>query len=191
MALTRINNQALSNLTFEKARMPAGSVLQVVQAVEDDSLNYTDGNTEQILTLTITPSSSTSKIMLMSHAHCSSITRYHHAKLKRKIGTGSFTLIANGDTSSETSRDGAWFTFGTNDDDSVAAIRYVQHNGSGFYLDSPSTSSQLTYSLEIGVREAAQSGYAFSVNGATADHDINEWWNTAVITTLTAMEIAG
>jgi len=180
-----------SKLSLGTSDMPTGSVLQVKFGEFDDDLTNTTGTEEDVLTLTITPSSTSNKIYLMSHAQVSSITRYHHIKLYRKIGSGSYSQIAYGDNSSEASREGAWYACSTGE---VTGATYMQTNSAGFFLDEPATTSQLTYKISAGARTSSISGYAFTVNSAHY-HGItaaqNTWWNTFPITTLTAMEIAG
>ena len=112
-------------------------------------------------------------------------------KLYRKIGTGSYTQIAKGDNSSQTSRQGGWYTFGTTEGSSNT---YVQDNGAGFFLDTPATTSQITYKITIGVTDGSNTTYPFSVNASHYEHfsaSTDSFWNTFPITTLSAMEIAG
>ena len=180
-----------SKLSLGTSDMPTGSVLQVQFGEFDDDITNTTGTEQDVLTLTITPSSTSSKIYLMSHAQQSSVERYHHVKLYRKIGSGSYTQIAKGDNSSETSREGAWYCCSTG---AVSGATYMQTNSAGFFLDTPATTSQLTYKITMGARTSSITGYAFTVNSSHY-HGItsaqNVWWNTFPITTLSAMEIAG
>ena len=152
--------QSKVNLSLGSSDLPTGSVLQIQSATEDGDFSGSGQNID-IMTLTITPSSTSSKIYLMSHSQCSAVTRYHHCKLYRKIGSGSYSQIAHGDNSSQGTRQRAWYTFGTND---TSNQTYVQHNGAGFFLDTPATTSQLTYKITVGVTDGTNTTYQFSVN---------------------------
>ena len=72
MGLTRINNQALTDIT--SAGLPSGTVLQVKSAVIDGSDQNTSSSSFQAsdITLAITPSSASSKILVLvsTHAYC-------------------------------------------------------------------------------------------------------------------------
>lgn len=69
MALTRVNNQALTNIT--SAGLPSGSVLQVVQATT--ATNYPNITSTSFVELstdlrcTITPTSANSQLLVMFH----------------------------------------------------------------------------------------------------------------------------
>ena len=189
MPLTRINNQSLANVT--SAGLPTGTVLQMKSAVQDGDLSG-NGTSIDVLTLTITPSSTSSTIFLMSHSQCSATERYHHCKLYRKIGNGNYIQIAKGDNSSQSTRQAGWYTFGTRN---TSGATYTQDNGAGFFLDTPATTSQLTYKITIGITDTAgTTAYDFSVNASHYEHFTsaqNAFWNTFPITTLSAMEVAG
>jgi hypothetical protein len=190
LAANAVTNAKLASGAITSGLMPAGSILQVQSATEDNDFSGTGQNID-IMTLTITPSSTSSKILVMSHSQCSAVTRYHHCKLYRKIGTGSYSQIAHGDNSSQGTRQRAWYTFGTGDQNGAT---YTQDNGAGFFLDTPATTSQLTYKITIGVTDGTNTTYGFSVNASHYEHfsaSQNAFWNTFPITTLTAMEIAG
>lgn len=191
MPLSKIKTNSLATGSITSAIMPTGSVLQVKFGKFDDDIANTTGTEQDVLSLTITPSSTSNKIYLTSHAQISSITRYHHIKLYRKIGSGSYSQIAFGDNSSETTRQTAWYCCSTGE---VTGATYMQTNSAGFFLDEPATTSQLTYKITAGASSSSITGYAFTVNSAHY-HGItqaqNQWWNTWPITTLTAMEIAG
>ena len=66
MALTRINNQALTNVT--SAGLPSGSVIQVQQGKLTSAFRTTSLDTYQDvgLSVTITPTTASSKIVIMT-----------------------------------------------------------------------------------------------------------------------------
>ena len=64
MALTKLNNQSLSAVT--SAGLPTGTVLQVLSTVKTDTFD-TNSTMEDVtgLSVTITPSSSSNKILIL------------------------------------------------------------------------------------------------------------------------------
>ena len=75
MALTRVNNQALPTLSSSK--MPSGSVLQAKTATKTDTQSTTSNSFTDItgLSVSITPSSTNSKILVLCTV-CISSTFY-------------------------------------------------------------------------------------------------------------------
>ena len=71
MALTRINNQALTNVT--SAGLPSGTVLQVQSTTDNTEISYTCGTTPynySELNTSIIPSSTSSKILVQLNFGC-------------------------------------------------------------------------------------------------------------------------
>ena len=65
MALIKLNNQSLSNVT--SAGLPSGTVLQVVYAKSTSTtFTSTSSSYADVVTATITPSSSSSKVLVLS-----------------------------------------------------------------------------------------------------------------------------
>ena len=125
MALSRIINQALTNVT--SAGLPSGSVLQVVQNTEEgtqtstNSTSYVDAN----LNCSITPSSTSSKILVQVTFQ------------QKTTSSGDYGLF--GLKRGSTDVKGTSF-FGTQQNDDWETVTYQ-------YLDSPSTTSAVTYTL--------------------------------------------
>ena len=130
----------------------AGSVLQVVQAtystqVQVASTTFTDTG----LTASITPSSSSNKILVLINQHIF-VTRSTNAAI-----TGSVQLLRNGSSV---------FNFG----DVLEAAAGTNTNGvietllnSGLaYVDSPSSTSSVTYKTQIKCNTTANSGSAYA-----------------------------
>ena len=160
MALIKLNNQSLSNIT--SAGLPSGTVLQVTQAaftgsqIETVSTSY--GATS--VTHNITPASTNSKILVMlSGGHISYYAGGQiFIKMVRTIGATS-TDVSSATNWSRPSVDGTSYGYST----------------SGTYLDSPSTTSQVTYTVHIK-----------SSNGARLVLNSSDY-----LLTMTLMEIAG
>jgi len=152
-----VSASSLTTGTLGTARLPAGGVLQVVQA-----LNTTDTRvTAQIdfLTASITPSSASNKILVMGNLA---------AVCRRAISNseGLYWLVRNGTSLGNFDGITPWNGGATNE--RSAGSIHVQ------YLDSPSSTSSVTYILRI---SCSQSGV-----------DIND---EGGISSLTLMEIAG
>jgi len=186
MALTKLNNQSLAAVTA--AGLPSGSVLQVKQSVMTTSL-YEAGAMVHLsdLDVSITPTASNSEFLIRGQICISSLnTRYHHVKLYKRIG-GVDTQISKGDNGSANTRPEAWLICGTGDGTNR---EYEQTPVFGEFLDSPNTTSPITYKVEVGSNFA--SGYVFAINSSAynnGNYDAN--WNTSPISVLTVTEIAG
>jgi hypothetical protein len=153
-ALPAISGASLTG--FTDAQMPAGSVLQVVQAITSTEIVIGTSYTS-CLTVTITPSSSSSRILV-------------------KFNTGGIIGETTNAIRMQIKRGSTVIKY---------SVRYGYHNISNYtalpvmyeMLDSPSTTSAITYTLEA----LKQSGGVFEVNSAGGTNSM-----TAI-----AMEIAG
>ena len=153
MALTKLNSASVIE------RLPVGSVLQVVQigAVNDyqNTASATWNNT--FYSFSITPSATSSKILV--HFHIPYTVKGSGAKvrgafrLQRIISSGATTLIWN-----TASNDERFQVRGTPDE--ICAIASME------YLDSPSTTSSVTYTMQS-IR-TADSGMNFITANGTA-----------------------
>jgi hypothetical protein len=145
------------------AGFPAGSVLQVVNAVYTDETSSSSTTfADTGLTATITPSSATSKILvLVNHAGCGKNTGETQLQI-RLMRNGSQILymedIAAATASSATNFVGA---------------------ASSAYLDSPSTTSAVVYKTQL----ASRANVAFVFIGG--------YGSVKCSSTITLMEIAG
>lgn len=167
MALIKLNNQSLNAVT--SAGLPSGTVLQVVQTLitTGPSINSTT-HVNSALTVNITPSSTTSKIMVNVNGYYG--THFWHAspywRLRRDL-----TVISSNDT---------------------AAFPRVQYDSirdanTMFpllmnILDSPSSTSQLTYTVQGATSNAS---YPLYLNRRAVDDVLLSE------TSITVMEIAG
>lgn len=163
MALTKVQDGGL-NLT--DAGMPAGSVLQVVQDTELTGLTTTSTSFADNagLSVNITPLSTSNKILIIAQFGIATNNSWSG-------GIGYYTL----------------FRDSTNlGDSSTGAIGSYQNvsgghssGGSITYLDSPSTTSQITYTMQM---RTANGSYAIGTGSHSNQNGINS---------ITVMEIAG
>lgn len=188
MALIRLNNQSLTNVSALPAGLDTGKVLQVQQSVMTTSL-YEAGAMVHLsdLDVSITPTASNSKFLIRGQICISSLgSRYHHVKLYRRI-SGIDTQISKGNNGSANTRPEAWLICGTGEGTNK---EYEQQPVFGEFLDAPSTVSPITYKVEVGSGFAT--AYAFTINSSAYDNGgYDSSWNAAPISVLTVMEIAG
>ena len=165
MALTKLNNQSLAAVTSAGIPIRSGTVLQVVSETSAATVNTSSASFVTTgLTATITPSSSSSKILILFNA-----SMFNNLNASNAIAT-----VFRG-TVSGTNLGEAAFGFGSCYGDSAL----VKNTVAGSYLDSPSTTSATTYTVGM------------KTSGATSG-DISSYFNVgAEKSVLTLMEIAG
>ena len=152
----------------------AGIIVQIVNAVYSASSSFTtSGSTFQNtgLTASITPSSSSNKILVTYQIECAAETSYRHAV---RLVRGS-TDIAQADSAGSRLR--ATNTNG-NPPNNVRMSSFSQT-----YLDSPSTTSSTTYKL----MGWAESGGDFFTNRSEANSDADS--HARGVSTITLMEV--
>ena len=167
MALTRLNNQALTNVT--SAGLPSGSVIQVKQKTITASTTPTASFADLTgFSDTITPSSTSSKIMMM-------------------VDLGMCYVAGDGSGFGIRLMRGSTVIFDGDARDSSGPHHSYSSSGGHFYwtrtmhyLDSPSSTSQLTYKVQ---------GQLYS-SGSTVNLCGNASGNNST-GLLTLMEIAG
>lgn len=153
----------------------AGGIIQMVQTVKSDTYSGTSNGSEITLTgltVTITPQSSSNKILLIGSI-CYSCTATTY-KLYPKRGS---TIIGIGDAAGSRQRGqgGLGFTGDANQNDQCTT----------FYIDSPSTTSATTYSF-YAINDNTQSLF---INRSANDTDASV--GQRMISTVTAMEVSG
>jgi len=175
MALTRINNQALTNVT--SAGLPSGTVLQVKSTTDTTTATYSNNFTsseQDLLSVSITPTSTSSKIMVfcgISAGH--EATNSCYFKLYRDstaldgAASGNRTTISFGQVHA-----------GVYDDDDIGSSHFS-------YLDSPATTSSVTYKVVGGARTASNWGYNKCYDSG------DNTGKAQAVSTITVMEIAG
>ena len=152
-----------------------GGIIQVKQTTKTDTASTSSTSFSDILTVSITPTSSTSKILLIGDL---------------KIGYGSYqtsvmwkfvrdsTDLFIGDADGSRTR----CTWGLEDGHNNSTI-YQLDTTSGTFLDSPNTTSAITYKVQWAAKQAT--GY---LNRTGNDGDSAGYPRTA--SSLTVMEVA-
>jgi len=173
--ITANSATVLTTAGVPASAMPAGSVLQVLQTVKTDRFTTTSGTAVDItgFSATITPTSATSKILVISNFHTGpgltgSYTRTQLLRDSTVLGLGSASGSATSVTAGEIVTNSA--------DNDVLNVGYT-------YLDSPATTSATTYKWQM----YAFSGRTATFNGSTTTTNSN-FFNTS--STITLMEIA-
>ncbi len=159
--------------------LPTGSVLQVVQAVKTDTQEFNANSYSAIsgLAAVITPTSTSSKILVQAVIHIG--TSGGNEGVGGKLYRNSSEVTgARGDAAG--SRDRNWFHGGE------YAGTTSQSTSTPMFLDSPSSTSQLTYEVYC---RSHSTGYPAYINRSEDDSDDSR--RSRVISTLTLMEIAG
>lgn len=178
MALTRINNQALTNVTRDglpsitDSDMPSGSVLQVKQTAYHTVTSISNGSAANITTQAITPTSSSSKFLLFASTTVGRISGTPNVRgWFRRDGTdlGTFT---------DSNRKGAISGV------EIQADAEDHYAMSYAWLDSPNTTNSITYAVRVGTEDGN-----IVVNRVGSGTDAT--WATRAYTMLTVMEIAG
>jgi hypothetical protein len=158
--------------------MPTGSVLQVVSTTKTDSFSV-NANTATVtditgLSVSITPTSATNKILVM-YSISGAAANVGWATVLKRNGTA----VVVGDASGSRSRvTDLGVMFAASDSSGVAANNY---------LDSPASTSALTYQLALFNQRG--SSQVLTVN-ATANDSTNEPYVARATSTITVMEIA-
>ena len=161
--------------TLTSAQMPVGSVLQVVSATLSSQVAITTSmvNTDIGLTATITPTSTSSKILIMYKInYCNSSGAGQTCNLVR----GS-TQIGNADTGTGVEGFLSMQTANMN--------TYWSLEAAGSYLDSPSTTSAAAYKFTV---IAANTNSSLITFNRTARLDA---YDPLAVSTITLMEIQG
>lgn len=134
----------LASGAITSAALPTGSVLQVVPQQVSTAVSYTSNDTDSGFNPTITPSSSSSKILIMASVLFYALRQDGGAeigagyKLKRQIGGVASDILEVNDNGR-----GA-MQFETNASQSDLRFRTRPNI---LYLDSPNTTSEVTYLL--------------------------------------------
>lgn len=175
-----IPTASIADSAITRAKMGyAGAILQVVSTVKTDT--YTgSGSTFTTVTglnATITPTSATSKILVILNM----VIGQSYYTLNGRLMRGS-TAIGIGDAASNRPR----ATFGLNT--YVANQTYEEYHYKPVgvtFLDSPATTTATTYSVQL----ASYSGYTYGVNRSVQYQD-QPTYDPTTISTFTLMEIA-
>lgn len=172
------NGQVLStNGSGETSWVNAGKILQVVQATKLDTFSSSSTTGEDItgLSVTITPSSASSKILVMTDV-----------KISGPRGDGGGVLLLRGSTAiyqgdgSGSRAQYSHFSYGYSD----TGIWYGAISASLNYLDSPASTSALTYKLQAKVASAS---YPIYINRTASDTGV---YAVSLPSSIIVMEVA-
>ena len=175
--MTRAVNTALAG---------SGGVLQVVQTVKTDTFTTTSTSYTNVtgLSVTITPSSTSSRILILAYLTCTNTGQ-----------NGSYLLVTrDGATIS-----GSLSSAGTLNGTGVAvksSAGFINQNGSTYtvvpltleYLDSPATTASVTYQVQT--RTGSTNAVLVNYQGTNTTNNNNADFGY-YISSITAMEIAG
>ena len=153
----------------------AGKILQVAQSVKTDSFSTTSTSYVDItgLTVSITPSSTSSKILVMYNTSGGTAGDVAHGYIN--IFRDGTELV---NVTSASNREGGMNVFNT--------ASNQQPSVSGHYLDSPASTSSLTYQIKI----KSSNGSTMYVNRSNRDTD-NSQYDGRSLSIVTVMEVAG
>jgi len=174
-----VGNGDITGITrgaIESTAIGAGAVLQVVQTVKTSYFTSASASFVDVtgLSVTITPSSTTSKILVLfsGYASQSSTTGTYglHLRLVRD-STNIFLGDAAGSAQQSSAQIGS------------SHGHYAQ-NLSGQFLDSPSTTSAITYKIQMYVESGGTAGLGGS-------YIVTNAWQGRTPSQITVMEIAG
>ena len=177
MSLIKLNNNSISAVSALPSGIDTGKVGQVVSVTKSDLFTVSSTNFTDVtgLTATITPTSTSSTILIEVNMMFSASGRYNGAKLLRDS-----TIIAVGDTASSRSR--VTMACASNNEETNGI--YVAQNSSATYKDSPNTTDATTYKIQVGSVDSAKS---IKINSTSADSDAS--YTTRGISTITLTEI--
>ena len=156
-----------------------GPILQIVQTFKTDAFTTTSSSLVDVtgMSATITPTSTSSKILVQVHIGISGGAQYSYAHYVLLRGSTQIGIGTGATGSNQTN-----ISFATNWN---TPNEYIGHAASFQFLDSPSTTSATTYKLQV------KSGYASKalyVNRVNASYD--EAYNAKTASTFTVMEVA-
>jgi hypothetical protein len=175
-----------TDLSIPSSALPAGSILQVVSTIKTNTFSTSTSNALEDVTglsATITPSSSSSKILVhVSISGSSDSNRNGYGVLVRDS-----TQVAIGDAAS--SRPRVSFDLGV----PASASGNIFHADlvpmrTVVYLDSPATTSALTYKIQVFSSTFISSNVIY-VNRSSNDQ--NDVRGVRPVSSITLMEVAG
>jgi len=160
--------------------LPAGTVLQVVSTTKSDTFSTTSTSFVDVtgLSVSITPTSATSKILVFFTAYTSADQNSSSAPIRLVRDS---TAIDIGDAAGSRPRVSGVFYTGDVSTGTQASIDAAPNN----FLDAPATTSALTYKIQM----ASASGATMYVNRTSADRNTSGY-DPRAASSITVMEIA-
>lgn len=181
MALTRISNQSLTSVTALPAAITTGKVLQVQSTAKLDVFTTTSTSFTDItgLSVSITPSSTSSKIFITASCSMSIDGSDRNALLKLVRGSTDIYLADQSGSHRIRSSGGVHTTHGVSQGQETYSVNIM-------FLDSPSSSSSLTYKLQGLTNNSSQTLEIGRTAGGTDDAN-----RATFPASITVMEIEG
>jgi hypothetical protein len=176
--MSTLRTNAIQTTAGKPILNSTGSILQVVSTTKTDVFTTTSLTMVDVtgLNASITPSSSSSKILVCYSVHLGQTGQHY---LMAGDITRNGTQIAIADAAGSRSR----FTFGTQDN---GAVHGGTDNYSGQYLDSPASTAALTYQIRIRA-ESPQTVWVNRGNEADGDSSVSQ----RLISMITLLEVSG
>ena len=171
MSITKLNNLSVSALTALPSGL-GGKVLQVVSTTKTDTFSTASTSFVDVtgLSVSITPSSASNKILVIASVYGGNASQYSFARLMRDS-----TAISIGDANGSNTR-GSFTNFYTADGSNFKG-------GSQNFLDSPATTSSTTYKVQM----LAGSSTVYLNYGGEVSTDFSR---ARIASSITVMEIA-
>lgn len=181
LASSGLSASAMTTGTLPKAQLPAGSILQVIQTVKTDTFGsnsqYPTWADVTGLSVAITPTSASNKILVVANFVGGTSNGFGYFRLARD-STGIFI----GDAASNRPRVGSGLADQANTNAYYGLGAYSLQ-----YLDSPATTSSITYKLQISSYNSA--GSTTYVNRTGQDRDTTTY-DARGASSITVMEVA-
>lgn len=182
--LTNCTGYSASNLTtgtLPAARLPTGSVLQVVSVNDTTQYVFNSGSSSQTtyynisgMVASITPSSSSSKILLMANITAGQASNTYNAFFRaQRNGTTIGVGVAGAYPGTSTT------AMRTSDGGEIGTSLIL-------YLDSPGTTSAVSYQIQI-----CNSGGSASPSYVNRPQNASTGWEQTGASSIILMEIAG
>lgn len=161
-----------------KSALPTGSVLQVVQTAKTDTFSTTSTSFTDItgLSVSITPTSSSSKILVMFNGMIGNSDATSSSTIVRLVRNSTAICVGDASGSRTQASSASWTASGSVQDRIVGQMNNT-------FLDSPNTTSATTYKLQI----LAGGATAYVNRGG---YDASEARVPVTASTITVMEIA-
>ena len=180
LTVDNLNTSAITATSL--TGVSTGKVLQVVTATKTDTftLSSSDGTFTDVtgLSVSITPTSTSSKIFITANVNISGANRYGAIRFVRDS-----TAIGIGDADGSRTR----VAVSSHRNPSATNDHHIMHNSSTSFLDSPNTTSATTYKIQTANTYAA-GGYTVYINRGNTDANADYAHRGA--STITVMEVS-
>ena len=174
-----VDTDMLAAGAVTSAKRGAGAILQVVQTTKTDTASTNSTSEADLVTLAITPTASSSKILLFVDLKLGSSSPSSDPIIRLYRDS---TQIYMGDADGNRGRS----MFGADEYDSYNNAQWLLKCVQGNYLDSPSTASQITYKITWRIVDTNHTLY---LNRTGNDSNHVNYPRTA--SSIIAMEVAG